>query len=339
MTRAFHPRSRTDGLPNGPPLHRPETAGHHLVRRVPVAGAEDTVAAVLAALPGHTYDAAEAVYVLDEQERLQGMVRLRELLAAPGERKLGELMDLRPPKVHAGEDQERMAVLAIRHGVAAVPVVDGPGRLLGVVPASALIQILRREHVEDLHRLAGIRAGQAQAHEAIAASPLHRLRDRLPWLLVGLLGSTVATLVMARFERVLEARVAVAFFVPAIVYLADAIGTQTEAIAVRFLTLSHAPLGRLLLGELAAGLLIGLSLGALIYPAVWLGFGDSGLAFAVTLAVVAAGGCAASIGLVFPWLLSWAGKDPAYGSGPIATIIQDVLSLLIYFWIALRLVV
>jgi magnesium transporter len=90
---------------------------------------------------------------------------------------------------------------------------------------------------------------------------------------------------------------------------------------------------------LRTGLLIGLSLGAILLPVVALAFGDVRLALAVALAVVVAGGFATTLGLLLPWSLSWMGKDPAFGSGPVGTIIQDVLSLIIYFWIATLLVV
>jgi magnesium transporter len=324
-----------------PPLthYQAETAVRHLVRRVPVASADATVGEILASLPGRIFDAVDGVYIVDREHRLQGVIRLRDLLHMPSEQPVAKAITGKPPMVHANEDQERMASLAIKHSLAAVPVVDDAGRLLGVVPARSLIRILRREHMEDLQRLAGIHAQQAQVHEAFEASPAHRLRDRFPWLAIGLVGSMIATAIMAHFEAVLEARVTVAFFVPAIVYLADAIGTQTEAIAVRFLSLEQAPLHRLLVGELAAGLLIGVSLAAVIFPAVLLGFNDLPLAIAVAAAVVAAGGSAATMGLVFPWLLARAGKDPALGSGPVATILQDVLSILIYFGFVLWLVV
>ena len=141
----------------------------------------------------------------------------------------------------------------------------------------------------------------------------------------------LATFIVARFEAALSEKVAIAFFVPGLVYLADAIGTQTEAVAVRGLSLSHAGLAHLIGGELRTGLLIGLVLGAITLPAVWLAFGDWQLALAVTVALLAAGGVATSIGLILPWLLQRLGTDPAYGSGPLATIIQDVLSILIYF--------
>lgn len=310
-----------------------ETALQHLVSRVPVAAPDETVGAILARLPGSSFESVDAIYVVDDRGHLCGLLPLPDLFAACQDRTLATIMIEHPPAVHPDEDQERVAGLAVSHDRGAIPVVDTQGQFLGVVPAQALIAILRHEHIEDLHRLAGIRQETTVARRAIEAPPIRRARDRLPWLLVGLLGSILATVVVSRFERVLEARIAVSFFVPGIVYLADAIGTQTEAIAVRGLSLSRAPLRHLLAGELESGLLIGFTLGALSFPAVALGFGDLALALAVALAILTAGAVAASIGLLFPWVLSHAGKDPAYGSGPIATIIQDVLSLLIYFTI------
>jgi magnesium transporter len=115
------------------------------------------------------------------------------------------------------------------------------------------------------------------------------------------------------------------------VYLADAIGTQTEAVAVRGLSLSHAPLARLIAGEFRTGILIGAILGGLTFAGVWLAFRDLNLAAAVSIALLGAAAVATTVGLVFPWALARLGRDPAYGSGPLATIIQDVLTLAIYF--------
>jgi magnesium transporter len=194
-----------------------------------------------------------------------------------------------------------------------------------------LLGILRREHVEDLHRLAGIVHEEERVREAMEAPPARRARHRLPWLLLGLAGSILAAVLVAQFETVLAANVAIAFFVPGIVYLADAIGTQTEAITVRGLSLSHARIGVLLAGEMRTGLLMGLLLGVIAAGAAWLLVGDARLALAVGLSLLVASALAASIGLALPWLLDRFGRDPAYGSGPLATILQDLLSIAVYF--------
>jgi magnesium transporter len=275
-------------------------------------------------------DSAQIVCITNDAGVLLGVVSIERLLEMPAGEKMGEAMRA-PPVVHPEEDQEKVASLALHHDLNAVPVVDHENKLLGVVPPSTIIAILRHEHAEDLHRFAGIRHDTAIARQAMNAPPIRRVRDRLPWLLAGLAGSMLATLVMVRFEQALQAQVAIAFFVPGLVYLADAIGTQTETITVRGLSLSHAPIGYLLGRELRTGVLIGLFLGALILPLVWIAFGDPRLAAAVALSVVFAGAVATSIGLMLPWLLMKLKRDPAFGSGPLATIIQDVLSLLIYF--------
>lgn len=260
--------------------HKAETAGWHLVRHVPTVHSDETAGSVLGRLPESRFDYAGAAYLVDEGQRLLGAIPFTALLAAPAGTPVVELAQT-SHAVHAGLDQEHIASHAIRHRVAAVPVIDEHGRLLGVVPPLVLLEVLRHEHVEDLHRLAGIRRETVQARNAIEAAPVRRARDRLPWLMIGLAGSMVATLVVASFERSLESRVAIAFFIPGIVYLADAIGTQTEAIAVRGLSLSHSPLAALMGGEMRTGLLIGLVLGVSTLPMVWLGFGDLRLAVAV----------------------------------------------------------
>jgi magnesium transporter len=272
----------------------------------------------------------ELILLVGADHRLQGVVTVQRLIAASADAPLSSCMEPAFPRVATTDDQEHAASVALHHGVDALPVVDAQGRPLGIMPSQALLQILRREHVEDLHRLAGIQRESAQARHAIEDPPLRRARHRLPWLMAGFVGSMIATAAMAGFEETLNQHIAIAFFVPAIVYLADAIGTQTEAIAVRGISLTRSGIGHLLAGELRTGMLLGSVLGVLSFPLVWAVFGELRLAAAVASALFAAGSAAATVGLLLPWLLARWQRDPAYGSGPLATIIQDVLSLLVY---------
>lgn len=327
--------SRPTG-PHGAPMPKAsnashESAAHHLHARVPRALPDTTTEALLGSIRGRQFDATELICICDAEGHLMGGITLGAVIALPPDTRLGDAMTQPIASVHPDDDQERVASIALHHKLEAVPVVDVNGFLLGIVPPASLLAILRREHIEDIHRLVGIRRESAQARHAMHAPPACRARDRLPWLLVGLVGSVLATLVMATFERALESHLAIAFFVPGLVYIADAIGTQTEAIAVRGLSLSHARLGPLLGREVRTGLLIGAVLGTLVFVLVWLGYGNVRLASAVAIAVLFAGAAATSIGLVLPWALAHVGSDPALGSGPLATVIQDVLSLLIYF--------
>ena len=310
-----------------------EPVGRHLVASFARARPAERAAQVLARLGVEKPACVELILVTDADGRLAGVVPIGRLLGAL-EKRIAELLDASFPRVAAEADQEHAASLALRHGVDALPVVDRDSRPLGVMPSQALLQVMRREHVEDLHVLAGIQRETATARHAIDEPPVRQVRHRLPWLLAGLAGSALATAAMAGFESMLARNVAVAFFVPAIVYLADAIGTQSEAIAVRGLSLSRAGIAHLLASELRTGMLLGAVLGLASYPAVWLAFGNARLAAAVSVAVFAAGALAATLGLLLPWLLGRFGRDPALGSGPLATVIQDILSVLVYLGVA-----
>lgn len=306
----------------------------HIATSVPIVREDVSVEAALAELAERPSELAEVVYVVDRQGAFVGAVPPLELLRAPRTSRIGAIVDRGYPRMRADESQEDIAGAALAHRAISVAVVDADGRMLGAVPARALLAILREEHVEDLHRLSGIQREAARDRGALEAPPARRARHRLPWLLVGLAGSMLAAALVSGFEQVLEQQVAVAFFVPAIVYLADAIGTQTEAIAVRGLSLSRLSLRSLVAGELRTGILIGLVLAGLAFPVVALVFGDPRLGLAVGTAILAAGSLATTIGLLLPWVLHRYGSDPAFGSGPLATIVQDLASLLIYFVLA-----
>ena len=293
-------------------------------------GTAQSVRQVLAALVAAGQQADDIVLISDAQGRLAGALPLARLFALAPEQTMADVLDRDFPRVGPDTDQETAASLALHHGVDALPVVDAVGRPIGVLPSQALLQILRREHVEDLHRLAGIDREVSQARHAIEDPPLRRARHRLPWLFVGLAGSALSTLAMAAFETTMQAQITVAFFVPAIIYLADAIGTQSEAVAVRGLSLTRGGIGHLLLGELRTGMLIGLALASASLPLIWAAFDDLRLAVAVSTAIFFAGSVACMIGFALPWLLARLHMDPAYGSGPLATIFQDILSLLVY---------
>jgi magnesium transporter len=312
--------------------HPHERARAHMATSVPRAETGDSVAVVLDDLRGRRFDCAEAIFVTDRVGRLEGIVHMDELLAADPGQAMAEIMEPEHTAVHPDEDQEAVALAALRYGLVAVPVTEPDGTLIGAVPPRALARILRREHEEDLQRLAGIaRDGDTLARGALEAPLGDRLRRRLPWLLVGLAASSLATLVVAGFEATLDANVAVAFFVPALVYIAGAIGTQAVSVAVRGLGARRMSIGALLWRELETGSLIGIALGLVVLGPIWLIFGDVLLAVAVALAVFGAGMVSAVIGLALPWAFDKLGFDPALGSGPICTILQDVLSLLIYF--------
>jgi magnesium transporter len=211
-------------------------------------------------------------------------------------------------------------------------VVDAAGRFLGLIPPRRLLAVLLAEHEEDLSRLGGFVRSTTTIRATSEEPVQRRVRHRLPWLFVGLIGALLAADVVGWFEAQLQRNVMLAFFIPSIVYLADAVGTQTETIVVRGLSVGVA-MRRMATRELLAGVAIGLALAALAGPLVWWRWQDGPLALTVALAILAACSSATVAALALPWCFDAAGVDPAFGSGPLATLLQDLLSIVIYFGI------
>ncbi len=315
-----------------------ETAASHMVTHIPRATAGALVSTVIQSLRGEKFECADTVFVTDATGRLEGIVRINDLFAG-GERHIGEIMEPEHEAVRYGDDQEQIAVLAMQLDMIVVPVVDDGGRLIGAVPPEALFKILRAEHMEDLQRLAGIAPHEHGPAAALNAPLFDRFRRRLPWLVFGLFASSIITFVMVEFEQSLSANVAVAFFVPALVYIAGAIGTQAVSVAVRGLSADNISITRLLQDELVIGLAIGASLGLISSILVFFAFSDGALSLAVGLSVLVGGTVSAMVGFGLPWVFNHFGSDPALGSGPICTIIQDVASLFVYFFLVSILIV
>jgi len=160
------------------------------------------------------------------------------------------------------------------------------------------------------------------------------VRARLPWLTLGFGGGMLVTAVVMVCEESLRQKLALAAFMPAIIYLADAVGTQTETILVRALTVGEVSLWRYLLREVKVGLVPDTAFGGLAYGVVQVVWGDGQLAGIVGLATLATIASASVVGTLVPLLLHRTGHDPALGSGPFATVLQDFISVVIFFLVA-----
>ncbi|MBX3615918.1 magnesium transporter [Nitrosomonas sp.] len=309
-----------------------ETAAQHASRQVPVFPPSCRADEVRQELAGQQYENASLVIVCKQQKFL-GVVRIEALLAAPAGVTLNDLMDREAPVVAPGIDQEVAAWHAVRNEESALAVVDREGNFVGVIPPHRLLAVLLSEHEEDLSRLGGFTKSTLVARTASEEPVERRFRHRIPWLIVGLSGALLAADFVGWFESQLEKTVMLAFFIPGIVYLADAVGTQTETVVVRGLSVGIG-MQRMVKRELLTGLAIGFALAVIAGPLVWWRWEQADVALCVGLSVFAACSTATVAAMTLPSLLDRFGLDPAFGSGPLATVIQDLLSILIYFGIA-----
>ena len=320
---AYRTRPRSvPALPHG-------ITGRDLCTSVPACRPDDSVSAIRIDLVGTTHEHVAELAVC-EGDRLVGLLPLTRVLGSPDSAVARDLMDPDPPVVTFDGDLEQAAWAAVRHGESSLAVVDQEGRFVGLVPPARLLGVLLRAHDQDFARLRRFLDSSRQARTAAQEPVVRRLRHRIGWLALGLAGAAISAWLVGLFETRIEADVRLAFFIPGVVYLADAVGTQTEAIVVRGLSVG-APVRRALLLETLTGPTLGLTVGITSLAAVWWALGDGQVALTVALSLFAACGVATGLGAAIPVLLARLGRDPAFASGPVATVIQDLLSLLIYF--------
>jgi magnesium transporter len=308
------------------------TAKELMTTSVPKAQPDETVGVALKRLREQKPEEASHLYLIDEASVLTSQVPIERLIAAAPETRLGDLRGDPPIEVWPDDDAEAVALLAVERHDADVAVVDDKRGLIGAIPIGRLLRLLHEEHVDDILRGAGVGAGHpspAEAHETIRA-----FRARMPWLALGLLGGMMAGGVASIFEESLKREVTLAFFLPLVVYMADAIGTQTETILVRRMVYGRVSLFTQLRREASLGLLMGLTIGGAAWMGLWLLDGRGHVASVVALTILCSSIVATLIASLLPWMLDRMDIDPAMASGPVATVLQDLLSVAIYLGLA-----
>ena len=281
-------------------------------------------------------DTLHYVYVLDDSGKLTGVLSIRELFRASDGARVGDVCTREHLlSVHPGTHQERAAYIALKHGIKAVPVVDHDHVFLGAIPSDALLRILYKETHEDLLRRAGVHSGHPMFDSVLTLPLRTSILHRLPWLLLGLLGGMFAAQVVGYFEETLEANLLLAAFIPLIVYMSSAVGMQTEAFIIRDLAMDRKiPFRAYFFRQMIVVGALGVFCAAALFGVSTVLHSNVPLSAVLSSALFAAMFSSILTGLLIPWLLSRFHTDPANASGPVATIIQDILSLMIYFTIA-----
>jgi magnesium transporter len=272
------------------------------------------------------------IYVVDADRRLAGVVALDRLLRTKRPVPIKDLFDedLRP--VRATDDQEEVARLFERYDLVSAPVVDGDGRLVGVITFDDIVDVIEEEAEEDIKALGGVRG-----EEELSDSVWTIVRSRFPWLLANLMCALVSAWVISHFEDAIAKMVALAVLMPVVASMGGNAGTQTMTVTVRALAtreLSSANASRIIRREIFVGLLNGLVFATILgaVAALWFNVTDLGLVIALAMVTVLA--AAALGGILIPLILTRLGVDPAVSSGPFVTTITDVVGFLSFLGIA-----
>ena len=316
---------------NSYPSH---SIGKHVVPFQLVFHKNDTVEKTVATIRKKigSWPNTEVVFVIDKQKKLIGAVDFRKLVSAPTQNSLEQIMGKDFIVLTDHSHQSSAVKIAIKRGVESIPVTTSDGSFLGIIDAGQIFKIMHEEHIERLMHFSGILDNESFI-EAYKSKIPKAVQSRLPWLALGLIGGILSTLVIKSFDHTLQEELSLAFFIPLVVYMNAAVGNQTQTIFVRYSALEKVSFRKATMYELKVAAVVGaiLSLGVLIFSSFWIGVRVSRI---VSLSMFSGILISVLLGTFIPWLLQKMGKDAAIASGPFSTIIQDLISVVIYFTIA-----
>lgn len=281
-------------------------------------------------------------YVLDNQQKLLGVVSLRDLVCSPPKQLVREIMETDIVSVRAETDQEHLANVFAEHDLSAIPVLDDEGRMKGIVTVDDIVDVVREEATEDMQKLAAAAALDAPYFQV---DLLGMLKKRSGWLAALVALEFLAVLAMRHFQDLIDKAVLLAIFVPLITSSGGNSGSQAATLIVRAMALGEMRLRdwfRVFRGEIAVGFIMGLILGAIGLTITLIGLNflepDAEHQFHIGVTV----GCAilcivlwgTIAGSMLPFLLRMLKFDPACASGPFIATLVDASGLIIYFSIA-----
>ncbi len=312
-----------------------ESAGSRMINKVPLCSINDKIVDVRDRMfkEASSLETINYVYVV-QQNKLVGVFSLKEIFQRKDNESVINFMIKDIVKIKPEQDQERAAYLAIKHNLKAIPVVDKNNMFLGVIPSDIILSILHEENIEDLFLSVGLNKKDGFSNRIIDAPVKLLAKIKLPWLIVGLFGGILAAQVTTLFEEPLKSHFILAAFIPLIVYMADAVGSQTQTLFIRNLTINNFSHKKYFIKEIKVGLLISIVLSLIIFVIASLLAKQILIGFILAVSLFLTILTAIIISMFIPNLLFKLGKDPALGSGPFGTIIADISSLLIYFIVA-----
>ena len=275
------------------------------------------------------------VYVLDNKEKLVGVVSLRNLVTSKNTKKLKEIMIKDIHAATSETDQEEVAKTVAQYNYLALPVINRQNKFLGVVTIDDVVDIVREEASEDFLQMAGV----GKDREILLKSPIENAQSRAPWIFASLIGGICAAAIIGYFDHLIKEMIVLAAFIPVIIGIGGNIGTQSSTIIVRGLATGRVDVGNtssLVIKEIIVGAILGTLYGALIGFASEpiTGTGIDNLGLVVGLSIGCSMTIATAVGASVPLILKKLSFDPAISTGPFVTTAIDILGVALYFIIA-----
>ncbi len=281
-------------------------------------------------------------YVVDHEERLLGVITFRDLIVAPADKLVREVMRTQIISANEQMDQEALSKLFMRHHLLMIPVVDGSGRIKGTVSVDDIVDVVQEEATEDIQKIGG---AESLEGPYLQVSLPKMIRKRAGWLAALFLGEMLTATAMGYFQAEIASAVILALFVPLIISSGGNSGSQATTLVIRAMALGEVRLRdwwRVIRREFTTGLALGSILAVigvvriLLWQFLFHAYGEHYLLIAMTVGLSLVGVVlwGSLMGSILPFILRSLGFDPASASAPFVATLVDVTGLVIYFSVA-----
>ena len=281
-------------------------------------------------------------YVLDQDQKLLGVISFRDLFATAGDRVISDVMLTDVVSVADSLDQEEVAKVIAQYDLNALPVVDADNRMQGIVTVDDIVDVVQDAATEDIQKLGGM---EALDTPYMQTGMLSMIKKRAGWLAALFLGEMLTASAMSRYEDEIAKAVVLALFVPLIISSGGNSGSQATTLIIRAMALGEVTVRdvwRIVRRELTAGFALGVILAAiglvriLVWQQLFHSYGEHYVQVAATVATSLLGVVTwgTLVGSMLPFAIRGLGFDPASASAPFVATLVDVCGLMIYFNVA-----
>ncbi|WP_027702394.1 magnesium transporter [Metaclostridioides mangenotii] len=279
------------------------------------------------------------IYVVDDKEKLVGVLSLRELIIARDKSIIGDLMSENLVSVYVDEDREEAVRLVSKYNLVTIPVIDRQGVLKGIITVDDIIDVMEEEATEDMYKIAGSseheRGLSENEHITIKEQVMSSIRGRTPWLIISLIGGFISTMILYNIGDVLNPTYApLVFFIPLVIGMGGNTGTQSASVTVINISSNKDLDYGNVLREFLVGLMTGLICSIITGIAIFMFTKTFDVTFVVSIAVFINMALGATLGALLPVILNRIDADPTTISAPIISTALDITGLVVYFTIA-----
>jgi magnesium transporter len=275
-------------------------------------------------------------YVVDDEDRLTGVVPTRRLLLSPPDTPISSITIRNVITLPESATLLDACELFTMHRLLAFPVIDAERRIVGIVDVELytdeISELAHHDESEDVFQLIGVRLAQVRQASIPAV-----FGWRFPWLLCNIAGGLACALLAGMFEGVLQRAIALSLFIPVVLAVAESVSIQTLSLALQAHPGNRFRWGETLLAllrEIPVGMLLGAASGGVVATVALLWLREGTVALIILMAILLAMTTAVTLGLVIPTILHAARRDPKLASGPIVLTLTDLSTLLYYLGLA-----